>query len=208
MILPRKWNHLAYEMTHCLARFGCYITHVENCTKMQVGKDCPSITASCSSSFSKGLEHRRHPKQPRKLSQGNRVCVHLCYTKKLKLLSSSQFIRLKNQLLTPCSHTDIMKTKILSQDVATYEWGTACWGRIVLTASTKGKNFPYTLSASTSIQVWSKLCNACGRLLNCILTWGSNKTSFVCMCNRVVNDTWNYLIEYIWESYCYTMQIA
>lgn len=41
MILPRKWNHLAYEMTQCLVGFGCYITHVENCTKMQVGKDCP-----------------------------------------------------------------------------------------------------------------------------------------------------------------------
>lgn len=74
------------------------------------------------------------------------VCLHLCYMKKLKLLSSSQFICLKNKLLTSCSHTNVMKNKILSKDVATYEWGTAFWARaFVLIASTKGKNFLYTL---------------------------------------------------------------
>lgn len=104
----------------------------------------PSL-ASCSSSFRKELSTEGIQN-----NQGNWVrgivCLHLCYMKKLKLLSSSQFICLKNKLLTSCSHTNVMKNKILSKDVATYEWGTAFWARaFVLIASTKGKNFLYTL---------------------------------------------------------------
>lgn len=76
--LPRKTKStsISNDML-CHVGFGCSITHVEKCTKMQVGKERPSIIAHCNTLFSEGMGHKRgHTNQPRKLSEGNRVCFH------------------------------------------------------------------------------------------------------------------------------------
>lgn len=76
--LPRKTKSTSISnYTLCHVGFGCSTTHVEKCTKMQVGKECPSITANCNTLFSEGTGHKRgHTDQAGKLRQENRVCFH------------------------------------------------------------------------------------------------------------------------------------